>query len=432
MHGRFEDAERLGDEGYRLGQAAGDPVAERMRALSRQGMLRAAHRHEELLAWEVRARRAWTGSRHPSLWQAAEAALTHARLEDSGNTRVYFELLPGGRPPEENLYALFFVVEAVAFVGPPALRADVYERIRAMPDEYVMLGMSYMSWEGPTSRLLGVLAASLGRWDEAWSHFEDALARCRRLDVRPHLARVEYDYGLARLRCGGPGDAERARALLDSARREAEALGMPGLWALADRHLAELGGATAPAPKSTTPEAPFAFALEGEYWTVTHEANRFRLKDSLGLRYLVRLLEQPGREIHVLDLVGERAGAAPHEAVDLGDAGELLDDEAKASYRRRLDDLRDVLAEAESFGDAERASRVRDEIEMLAGELGRAVGLGGRSRRAGAAAERARSAVQRRIKNALERIGEHAPALAAHLGKAVRTGNFCVFRPGHP
>ncbi len=69
---------------------------------------------------------------------------------------------------------------------------------------------------------------------------------------------------------------------------------------------------------------------------------------------------------------------------------------------------------------------------MLAAELGRAVGLGGRSRRAGAAAERARSAVQRRIKNALDRIAEHAPALAAYLGKTVRTGNFCVFRPERP
>jgi hypothetical protein len=68
-------------------------------------------------------------------------------------------------------------------------------------------------------------------------------------------------------------------------------------------------------------------------------------------------------------------------------------------------------------------------MEMLAAELGRAVGLGGRVRRAGGAAERARSAVQRRIKNALERIGEHAPALAATLGRTVKTGNACVFRP---
>ena len=112
-----------------------------------------------------------------------------------------------------------------------------------------------------------------------------------------------------------------------------------------------------------------------------------------------------------------------------GSSGELLDDEARRSYQRRLEDLEETVAEAESFGDAARAARARDEIEMLGAELGRAVGLGGRARRAGGAAERARSAVQRRIKNAIERVSEHAPALAALLSRTIRTGNFCVFRP---
>jgi hypothetical protein len=107
----------------------------------------------------------------------------------------------------------------------------------------------------------------------------------------------------------------------------------------------------------------------------------------------------------------------------------LLDDEARRSYQRRLEDLEETVAEAESFGDAARAARAKEEIEMLGAELGRAVGLGGRARRAGGAAERARSAVQRRIKNALERIGETAPPLKAYLTRTVRTGNFCVFRP---
>ena len=45
-------------------------------------------------------------------------------------------------------------------------------------------------------------------------------------------------------------------------------------------------------------------ALEGEYWTITAPAGTtFRLKDTLGLQYLARLLAEPGREIHVLDLV---------------------------------------------------------------------------------------------------------------------------------
>ena len=118
----------------------------------------------------------------------------------------------------------------------------------------------------------------------------------------------------------------------------------------------------------------------------------------------------------MLELAGGRPAGEPRRRPrppTRGDAGELLDDEARDSYRGRLEDLREELREAESFGDTARAARAREEIEFLGAELGRAVGLGGRARRAGAAAERARSAVQRRIKNALDRIQRASPALAS-------------------
>jgi hypothetical protein len=61
--------------------------------------------------------------------------------------------------------------------------------------------------------------------------------------------------------------------------------------------------------------------------------------------------------------------------------------------------------------------------------LSRGVGLGGRARRAGRAAERARVNVQRRLTEAIRRIEEaHAP-LGMHLRKAIRTGAFCSYAP---
>jgi hypothetical protein len=197
---------------------------------------------------------------------------------------------------------------------------------------------------------------------------------------------------------------------------------MPGLVRLASQRLpgqAEIAVAAAPKVEPAgAGTAPLSMVLEGEVWAVAHGGATFRFKDSLGLQYLARLVREPGREVHVLALVGSAAGdPGQGQVVDQGDSGELLDDEARADYRRRLEDLRDTLAEAESFGDAARASRAREEIEFLG------------ARRAGSAAERARSAVQRRIKNALERIGETAPALGAYLGRTVKTGNFCMFRP---
>jgi hypothetical protein len=226
---------------------------------------------------------------------------------------------------------------------------------------------------------------------------------------------------------GRPEDRPRALELIASARTDAAALGMAGLVNLASRRLD-----SAPPPGPGPACAPLSFRSEGEYWSIADGERVVRLKDSLGVRYLARLLREAGREIHVLDLVGERGAGEPTDLVDVGDGGELIDREATESYRSRIEDLEDTVAEAESFGDRERAGRARAEIEALAAELSRAVGLGGRTRRAGAAAERARSAVQRRIKHALVRIAEQAPELAAHLDAAIRTGTFCVYRPARP
>jgi hypothetical protein len=62
-------------------------------------------------------------------------------------------------------------------------------------------------------------------------------------------------------------------------------------------------------------------------------------------------------------------------------------------------------------------------------ELSRAVGLGGRDRRSGSAAERARVNAQRRLSDAIRRIERACPALGAHLDRSVRTGTFCWYDP---
>jgi len=432
MQGHFAEAERLAGEARDAGRAAGHEAAERIWITNREGWLRAADRHEEMLAWDPESRRSRAVVYLAPAWQSMGSAVTYARVERVADARIYADLLPETFHATANLFAMYFVADAVAVGGPRELALDFYERIKPLRDRCVMLGLSYVSWEGPWARVLGLLAAALERWDEAWPYFEDAIARCRRMNARPYLARTEYEYGRARL---ASGDRTRARELIASARQAAGELGMTGLVRLADAKLSEIGAPAAAEPKTgagrAASDAPFSFVREGEYWAVAHEGKTFRLKDSLGIQYLVRLLEAPGREIHVLDLVGERSAAAGgvNEAIDTGDAGELLDDEARRSYQRRLEDLEETVAEAESFGDAARAARAREEIEMLGAELGRAVGLGGRARRAGGAAERARSAVQRRIKNAIERIAEHAPALAGVLSRTVRTGNYCVYRP---
>ena len=107
----------------------------------------------------------------------------------------------------------------------------------------------------------------------------------------------------------------------------------------------------------------------------------------------------------------------------------LLDAEAKAAYRQRLGDLRAELAEAERCHDLGREEQAREEIEVLTQQLAAAMGLGGRDRPAGSAAERARSTVSQRLRAVFQRIATRHPGLADHLAARVRTGTFCAYQP---
>jgi tetratricopeptide (TPR) repeat protein len=179
------------------------------------------------------------------------------------------------------------------------------------------------------------------------------------------------------------------------------------------------------------------FRREGDYWLVAYQGVVVRLRDVKGLRYLTRLLANPGRELHVLDLVaGERDGAADASpgledgtAVSLGDAGPLLDAPAKAAYRRRLAEIDEDIEEARGLGDGERGAQSEAERDFLVREMARAVGLGGRDRRAGSTSERARASVTRAVRQAMVRISEHHPALGEHFDHAIRTGTYCAYLP---
>jgi hypothetical protein len=132
------------------------------------------------------------------------------------------------------------------------------------------------------------------------------------------------------------------------------------------------------------------FRKEGEYWTVGYGNTAFRLKDTKGFAYLGHLLRHPGTEFHVLDLVGGMAAGRGedepklriprgyHELqkaginiTGLGDAGEMLDEQAKSAYRRRLSELREELEEAKELGNTQRAAKAEAEIDALTAEPSR-------------------------------------------------------------
>jgi hypothetical protein len=179
---------------------------------------------------------------------------------------------------------------------------------------------------------------------------------------------------------------------------------------------------------------------EGDFWRVSYASKIVLVRHSRGLSLLVHLLRNPNQEIHVSaldalipsDTALPMAPSAPVEAevADLGDAGEVLDAQAKAAYRRRLIELREELEDAERCNDLGRVERLSAELEALTDQLRAATGLGGRSRRASSNADRVRVAVTRRIRAAIAQIEKHHPPLGAHLAATIHTGYFCSYGPG--
>jgi hypothetical protein len=271
----------------------------------------------------------------------------------------------------------------------------------------------------------------------------------------PWVAHTQYAFAVMLMKRNQSRDQEHAIELLDTVVRTCEELAMPALRTKGSAALNEMGVVTSTMPvevgavadrtspirqtESPTPAGRYepasaedgTFRLDGEYWTVGYDGRVLRLKDSKGLRVLSRLLSNPGRPYAALDL--ERLGSTGDEviarAVASGDAGEHLDDEARRAYRARLLELHEAVDEEDAESNAEQADAMRDEIDFITRELGRALGLGGRPRHAGSIAERARLNVTRAVKSAMQRIAAADAGLATHLEATVHTGAVCVYSP---
>jgi hypothetical protein len=276
---------------------------------------------------------------------------------------------------------------------------------------FLTFGTAGFAAFGPIEWLLARLESVAGRWAEAERDFEAAISRSIEVGARTALVHVLLDYGVALERKGEEARAKEVRA---RARVLATELDLAELARRA-------GGASAAAP-SALPAAPsFSLARDGDGWRVVHGEHDFHLKDTRGIGMLAELIAEPHRAFHVLLLGGG--------GTDAGDAGAKLDARAVRAYRERLDALREREREAEDANDPIRLDEARAEIDLLSRELAGGLGVGGRQRRAASAVERARSNVQRRIKDAIRRIEERAPELGQYLSWTVRTGTFCVFEP---
>jgi tetratricopeptide (TPR) repeat protein len=412
IEGRLEDARRLATEAFAVGQRA--QIADAAAVYTAQLYLICRQRGgaEALEQPTV----AFTDLYHELIpgYRATQAGvywmlgrLDDARREYERLATSDFEL-----PRDHNWLAFQWILVDLCAAFDDAQGAQaLYDLLRPYAGRCVTVAFA-ASFAGSVELPLGRLASLLGRYDEADRHFEAPLEAHSGLGA--HAATL-----LAR---GAPDDVERAHELLASARVTAAELG----WTRVERRCEDLGAPVSDEP----PKAPAApvegvFRREGEYWTISYRSEPFRLRDTKGLRLIATLLARPGAECSVMELL-----ALPLDPDRAGDAGELLDPEAKAAYRKRLADLEEELEQARAFNDVERQTQAQTEIDFLTAELARAVGLGGRDHKAGSAVERARVNATNSIRRVIDRIEREDPALAHHLRSTVSTGRICAYDPG--
>jgi hypothetical protein len=272
---------------------------------------------------------------------------------------------------------------------------------------------------GPVAHWVALLDAARQRWSEAIEGFTAAWRAADLLGSRPWSLEARAALAEALLGRGSPEDKTAAFALQAEVAREAGKLGLS--------HLAGVDPLDAPPPPAATNE----FRYTGEMWSLAMAGRTVHVPDSKGLRDLHVLLAAPGTEVPAVRLLNPVGGEEVVAASRLG-GDDVLDDEAKSRYRQRLAQLDEQIDEATARGADTRALAYDREREALLTELRAAAGLGGRTRRLGDEAERARKTVTARIRDTMRKLADRHPELATHLQESVSTGATCTYDPPTP
>jgi tetratricopeptide (TPR) repeat protein len=431
MEGRLSEAEQLMTEALRSGGEADSP-----NALTFFGTQLFHLRHEQGRAGELMATMQKMVTDNPALPVfRIGISLIHAICDRREEARTSFEQV-AARDFEDvprDLHRIPMLTSAAsvcAYLGDRRRAALLHEELVRHEGRVFVAGVATY-WGGSIDRILGLLEETLGRLDDAISHYESAAELAAKAGAHLLHAHTSCDLARALGARAAPGDGGRAEELLARAADLYRALGVE--WRLTDR---SLRSARRSAPGTAPPEPPNRIVKRGTRWKIVYRGDAIELAGTKGLDYIARLVESPHRELHVLELAapdldphGPRASEAGSRVTRGGDAGEVLDRRALEGYRRRLRELAAERAECERTREGGRLPALDEEVAFLEREIAAARGLGGRARRAANPVERARKAVYNRIHAALLGLQAAHPGLAVHLERSIRTGTLCSYRP---
>jgi tetratricopeptide (TPR) repeat protein len=229
MEGDFGRAEQLIDETLRLGQRSGSWNAAVSHRLALFVLRRAQGRLAEI---EDTIRR--SVHEYPALLRF-RCALAHLYGEfgrEQDCRTAFDELLSRDLAREhvdaEWLFSMSLLCDPCAFLADRDAAAKLHSLL--LPYERLYAHAPVEAVFGSLARGLGVLATTLGRFDDAERHFDVAIDAERRMGARPWLAHAHHGQSTMLLARGDAGDRQRAQALLVDVGRAYRDLGMQ-TWA---------------------------------------------------------------------------------------------------------------------------------------------------------------------------------------------------------
>ena len=229
LAGRFAEGESGAREAFELGRRVRMTDAEHCFAIQSFIAAMELGRLAELQATVERL-----AARYPETtrWRAGLAYL-HTELGRRDEAAAAFEEVAGrgfGAVERDNqwLVAMTDLADTCAFLGDARRAAELRDLLLPYAGRNVVIVEGWACF-GSADRPLGVLASTIGLWDDAEAHFEAALDLNARLGARPWLARTELAYARMLLARHQPGDAERARDVMRRAYATARSLGMTTL-----------------------------------------------------------------------------------------------------------------------------------------------------------------------------------------------------------
>ncbi len=383
LDGDLDRAEALLNDAGQIGKQIHEPDTGNVLMSQRVALASARRDPEELKTLAADAVDWWTGAPVLAHAVAAGAFATAGDLE-SAVDEVRMVAASGGWQSEGSYLRSVLVghlADASIALGDDELCAHLLAAVADITDSCGVNG-AVVAFAGPFAHTAGILASALGDQETARSMLRQSIETSRRLG-----ANVWLRHGQAALQAI---DGRSATATSADADREPERASLV-------RH----GGA----------------------WTISWRHESGTLPHLKGLADIATLVGRRDKEVSALELAGGPAvsGVGTDAMTDL----QSLD-----AYRRRLADLDADIDDANRDADIGRSEHLDMERQQLLAELRRVTGLGGRIRsNSNDPAERARKAVSGRIRDAIGRLADLTPDLAAHLDRSIKTGLRCSYAP---